>query len=53
MTKITFLHGARDRLQAVAAWLAHAGGEVERGAQRNMRDYQTDDEGGHGYSKVI
>jgi len=28
MTQITFLHGARDRLQAVAAWLAHAGGEV-------------------------
>lgn len=23
MTNITFLHGARDRLQAVAAWLAH------------------------------
>ena len=27
MTQITFLHGARDRLQAVAAWLAHASGE--------------------------
>ncbi len=27
MTEITFLHGARDRLQAIAAWLAHAGAE--------------------------
>jgi DNA polymerase-3 subunit chi len=27
MTQITFLHGARDRLQAVAAWLVHASGE--------------------------
>lgn len=27
MTKITFLHGARDRLQAVAAWLAQTGSE--------------------------
>ena len=27
MTQITFLHGARDRLHAVAAWLAHASGE--------------------------
>ncbi|MCK9388029.1 MAG: DNA polymerase III subunit chi [Sulfuritalea sp.] len=28
MTQITFLHGARDRLQAVAAWLARASGEA-------------------------
>jgi DNA polymerase-3 subunit chi len=27
MTRISFLHGARDRLQAVAAWLARAGSE--------------------------
>lgn len=27
MTQVTFLHGARDRLQAVAAWLASAGTE--------------------------
>ena len=27
MTQITFLHGARDRLQAIAGWLAHAGAE--------------------------
>jgi DNA polymerase-3 subunit chi len=27
MTQITFLHGALDRLQAVAAWLAQAGRE--------------------------
>lgn len=27
MTRITFLHGARDRLQAVAAWLAGASAE--------------------------
>ena len=27
MTQITFLHGARDRLQAIAAWLARASGE--------------------------
>lgn len=27
MTKITFLHDARDRLQAIAAWLAHANSE--------------------------
>jgi len=27
MTQITFLHGARDRLQAIAAWLAHASSE--------------------------
>lgn len=26
MTQITFLHGARDRLQAIAAWLAREGG---------------------------
>jgi DNA polymerase-3 subunit chi len=25
MTRITFLHGAQDRLQAVATWLARAG----------------------------
>ena len=24
MTQITFLHGARDRLQAIVAWLGHA-----------------------------
>lgn len=30
MTKITFLHGARDRLQAVAAWLERASGEGRR-----------------------
>ena len=43
MTQITFLHGARDRLQAVAAWLAQSGSQdrpvlvyvpgAERGAQ--------------------
>lgn len=27
MTQITFLHGARDRLQAIAGWLAQAGAE--------------------------
>jgi DNA polymerase-3 subunit chi len=27
MTQISFFHGARDRLQAVAAWLARAGSE--------------------------
>ncbi|MDP2826424.1 MAG: DNA polymerase III subunit chi [Sulfuritalea sp.] len=27
MTQITFLHGARDRLQAIAAWLGHASGQ--------------------------
>lgn len=27
MTQISFLHGARDRLQAVAAWLGKAGSE--------------------------
>ena len=27
MTQITFLHGARDRLPAIAAWLARASGE--------------------------
>ena len=27
MTQITFLHGARDRLRAIASWLAHAGAE--------------------------
>jgi DNA polymerase-3 subunit chi len=27
MTKISFFHGARDRLHAVAAWLGRAGGE--------------------------
>ena len=27
MTQITFLHGARDRLQAVAAWLVRASNE--------------------------
>jgi DNA polymerase III subunit chi len=27
MTKITFLHGARDRLQATAAWLGNASSE--------------------------
>ncbi|MDP1609474.1 MAG: DNA polymerase III subunit chi [Sulfuritalea sp.] len=30
MTKITFLHGARDRLQAVAAWLGQASSEGKR-----------------------
>ena len=30
MTKITFLHGAHDRLQAVAAWLERASGEGRR-----------------------
>lgn len=30
MTKISFLHGARDRLQAVAAWLGQAGSEGRR-----------------------
>lgn len=29
MTQITFLHGARDRLQAVAAWLGNADGRGE------------------------
>jgi len=28
MTQITFLHGARDRLQAIAAWLANSGIEA-------------------------
>jgi len=28
MTEIAFLHGARDRLEAIATWLAHAGSEV-------------------------
>jgi DNA polymerase-3 subunit chi len=28
MTNISFLHGAQDRLQAVAAWLAQVGGEA-------------------------
>ena len=27
MTQITFLHGARDRLQAIATWLAQASGK--------------------------
>lgn len=27
MTQISFFHGARDRLHAIAAWLAHAGSE--------------------------
>lgn len=27
MTQISFFHGARDRLQAVAAWLARAGSD--------------------------
>jgi DNA polymerase-3 subunit chi len=27
MTQISFFHGARDRLQAIAAWLARAGSE--------------------------
>jgi DNA polymerase-3 subunit chi len=27
MTQISFLHGAHDRLQAVAAWLVKAGGD--------------------------
>jgi DNA polymerase-3 subunit chi len=27
MTQISFFHGARDRLQAIAAWLGRAGGE--------------------------
>ena len=30
MTQITFLHGARDRLLAIAAWLAHASSEARR-----------------------
>ncbi|MCK9381712.1 MAG: DNA polymerase III subunit chi [Sulfuritalea sp.] len=30
MTQITFLHGARDRLQAIAAWLARTGSEGKR-----------------------
>ena len=30
MTKVTFLHGAHDRLQAVAAWLERASGEGRR-----------------------
>ncbi len=30
MTQISFFHGARDRLQAVAAWLARAGSEGRR-----------------------
>lgn len=30
MTKISFLHGARNRLQAVAAWLGHASSEGTR-----------------------
>jgi DNA polymerase-3 subunit chi len=28
MTQITFLHGAHDRLQAIAAWLAQINGEA-------------------------
>jgi len=28
MTQITFLHGARDRLHAIAAWLAQSGSEA-------------------------
>jgi DNA polymerase-3 subunit chi len=28
MTEITFLHGARDRLQSIAAWLARASSEA-------------------------
>lgn len=30
MTQITFLHGARDRLQAVAIWIARAYGESKK-----------------------
>jgi len=30
MTKITFLHGAHDRLQAVAAWLGQASNQGRR-----------------------
>jgi DNA polymerase-3 subunit chi len=30
MTKISFFHGARDRLQAVAAWLGRAGSESRK-----------------------
>ncbi|MCC7312528.1 MAG: DNA polymerase III subunit chi [Sulfuritalea sp.] len=30
MTQISFFHGARDRLRAVAAWLARAGSEGRR-----------------------
>lgn len=30
MTKITFLHGARDRLQAIAAWLGQASSDGRR-----------------------
>jgi DNA polymerase-3 subunit chi len=45
MTQISFLHSARDRLQAVAAWLAHAASEgkpvlvyVPTGEQREDLD---------------
>jgi DNA polymerase-3 subunit chi len=45
MTEISFLHGARDRLQAVATWLGQAGGEgrkvlvyVPLGEQRDQLD---------------
>ena len=30
MTQISFFHGARDRLHAIAAWLAHAGSDGRR-----------------------
>lgn len=30
MTQVMFLHGARDRLQAIAAWLANASSEGQR-----------------------
>jgi DNA polymerase-3 subunit chi len=30
MTEIRFLHGAQDRLQAVAAWLGQAGSEARK-----------------------
>lgn len=30
MTQISFFHGARDRLHAVATWLAHAGSDGRR-----------------------
>ena len=29
MTEITFLHSARDRLEAIAAWLANAGSQAK------------------------
>lgn len=45
MTKITFLHGARDRLHAVAAWLGQACSDGRRvlvyvptGERRNQLD---------------